>query len=710
MTRLTRVILLALVLAGVAYSPLYGVKTRFRTDDTEGEFASGKMENVIHSASGGLRLGYTKTSLINDAIDVVTSFAVGKDGTVYIGTGNQGKVYSVAGKKTSIVVDLQDPKVNCLALDAKGTLYIGTSPKGTVYRVEKGKPASRFAQLDALHIWAMVATTDGLVVGTGDEGKIFHINYSGKVTELFDTDERHITALIKGPDGAFYGGTEPNGLVLKFNLKKYEVFCDTPQGTVGALVFGPDGDLYVGTADISRTGKRSEQEAAKRSIIQKAAQGISRAVSRPRPKSSKIMSRRPSSSSALTGGNYLYRVNGKRIMLPVTPVPGLSIFALASTDMGIIIGTGPKGQLFRLKDDKSEIQLVGKFEEKYIYSLAPLAKGVLVGTSSRGKVYRTLERPAAKGTFTSPVIDAAFPSQWGTIEAIGKSPAGTKVVLATRSGNSKDANNPTWSKWADMKSGFGVKKILSAPSRFLQYRVVLSSDGKGTAEVNLIEAAYLQANVPPTIKSLTVAPLTSTRKGPPGKTKNPGPNTGGFKISWKAIDPNGDSLEYKLLYRDVAESAWKELAKRIKIVSTNWSTVGLPDGYYLFKVEASDGPDNGPEKMFTRSKVSAPFLVDNTPPSVVVKEAKINPDLTVSVKAEISDTFSKIISAVFMVDGKRWTTVFPEDGIYDEKTERVSFKTKALKPGEHTIYLKVRDRKGNVSSGKKVVEITKKKK
>jgi len=709
-----RVAAVAVALLSFCVSPAYGVKTRFRVDASEDSFARGKMEDVIYTQQTGLRLGYAKESLINDAIDVVTSFAVAPDGTVYIGTGNQGKVYAVSGERFKILVDLDEPKVNCLALDSKGALYIGTSPRGVIYRAAKGRKVEKFAQLDALHVWSMVVAPDGSVIaGTGDEGRIFRITADGKSKQLCDTEERHITALIKGPDGAFYAGTEPNGLVLKLSMSAYEVFCDTPQGTVGALVFGPDGALYVGTADIGRSGKRADQESAKRSAIRKAAQGVSTVTRRMGPTASTRKAMVAGPPSAAAAGNFLYRVGKAGVMQPLAAVPGRSIFALASTPKGILIGTGPKGELFRLKDGKSDLELIAKFEEKYVNALAVVGDGVLVGTASRGMIFRTLERLAGKGTFVSPVIDGGFPCRWGTIEIVGKEAAGANVVVATRCGNTKDANNPTWSEWVDVGSGFGVKAAgKKRRSRFLQYRLTFTGDGKATAQVGRVEVAYLQANVPPTIKMLTVAPLVSpSSKAPPGKGRKPTRNTGAFKVSWKASDPNGDQLEYRLLFRDVAnEKAWKELAKHMRVTSTNWTSEGLPDGYYMLKLEVSDEPDNGEEESFTRARVSEPFLVDNTPPTVSIKEAKIGSDGSVSVKAELSDSYSRIVSALYLVDGGRWKTLSPVDGVFDERAEQLDFKTTALEPGEHTIFIKIRDRKGNVSSGKKVVTVPPRKK
>ena len=58
----------------------------------------------------------------------------------------------------------------------------------------------------------------------------------------------------------------------------------------------------------------------------------------------------------------------------------------------------------------------------------------------------------------------------------------------------------------------------------------------------------------------------------------------------------------------------------------------------------------------------------------------------------------RLTAASFAVNGKKWTNVFPSDGLFDSKTETFQFKTEALKPGTYVLVLRVRDAAGNVGS------------
>jgi hypothetical protein len=115
-------------------------------------------------------------------------------------------------------------------------------------------------------------------------------------------------------------------------------------------------------------------------------------------------------------------------------------------------------------------------------------------------------------------------------------------------------------------------------------------------------------------------------------------------------------------------------------------------------VTASDGKDNPPEDAQTGERLSAPFAVAHVPPTVTVKVAGIDGDQAI-IEATATDPLVRLTAASFAVNGKKWSNVFPTDGLFDSKTETFKFKTEALKPGTYVLVLKVRDAAGNVGSG-----------
>ena len=67
-------------------------------------------------------------------------------------------------------------------------------------------------------------------------------------------------------------------------------------------------------------------------------------------------------------------------------------------------------------------------------------------------------------------------------------------------------------------------------------------------------------------------------------------------------------------------------------------------------------------------------------------------------------------SASFSVNGKKWASVFPTDGLFDSKEEKFSFKTESLKPGTYVVVLRVKDAAGNTGSADVVFTVQAKKK
>ena len=65
----------------------------------------------------------------------------------------------------------------------------------------------------------------------------------------------------------------------------------------------------------------------------------------------------------------------------------------------------------------------------------------------------------------------------------------------------------------------------------------------------------------------------------------------------------------------------------------------------------------------------------------------------------------RLTEASFAVNGKKWTNVFPTDGLFDSKTENFRFQTEALRPGTYVVVLRVRDAAGNVGSGDVVFNV-----
>jgi hypothetical protein len=262
------------------------------------------------------------------------------------------------------------------------------------------------------------------------------------------------------------------------------------------------------------------------------------------------------------------------------------------------------------------------------------------------------------------------------------------VAIAVRSGNVAEPDD-TWSAWSAEQSDPASARALAPVARYLQYRLTLTTkDVQRTPALEDFTLRYLTVNQAPEISSLDVPDLDATNLDNPKK----------LKIRWTASDPNDDELTYSLFVRKDGWKDWVLLEENLDKKDYDWDTTGVPAGVYQVKLVASDRKDNSAEDCLSATRISAPVPVAHVPPTVTLKLAGFDGDRAV-LEATASDPLVRLTEASFAVNGKKWASVFPTDGLFDSKTEQFRFQTDVLRPGTYVVVLRVRDAAGNVGSG-----------
>jgi hypothetical protein len=198
----------------------------------------------------------------------------------------------------------------------------------------------------------------------------------------------------------------------------------------------------------------------------------------------------------------------------------------------------------------------------------------------------------------------------------------------------------------------------------------------------------MTTNQPPEVTGIEVPDLDAANLEKQGK----------LKVKWAAVDPNEDELTYSLYVRKEGWKNWVQIEDDLSKREYEWDTTGMPSGIYQLKVVASDHKENAPQDALKAERVSAPFPVAHTPPVVAVRVTGVEGDRAV-IEATATDPLVRLTEASFAINGKKWSPVFPVDGLFDSKTEQFRFKTEALRPGTYVLVLRVRDAAGNVGSG-----------
>jgi hypothetical protein len=262
--------------------------------------------------------------------------------------------------------------------------------------------------------------------------------------------------------------------------------------------------------------------------------------------------------------------------------------------------------------------------------------------------------------------------------------------------------------------------------------VALAGGGGQTPVLDTVTAAYLQRNLRPQIQAVTVHPPGEIFQKPisiTGDTEILGlesplpadarPSSGAAArasvapataysrkmyqrgiqtFSWKADDPNGDTLSYEVHYRRVGDTRFRLLSKGVTEPVLAWDTSTVPNGRYVIRVTGTDAPSNPESLALTGERESAPFDVDNTPPTVSVSLAGGSP---ARVQVTVRDDSSQVRRAEYSIDGGRWQEVHPRDGINDALEETYEIPLRDLSgPSPHIVVVRASDLLGNLSTGR----------
>lgn len=645
-------------------SPTQAAKVKVWHPHQQSHYDKAKFKDAVVTSEGALRLSRLVKPLPGLEASNVWDLAEDKAGNLYVATGDEGKLYKVTPDgKVTLIYTSKDSHIFSLAVTPEGTVYAGTGPTGKIIRVHEDGKANTIAEDLGNYVWCLAydPTSQNLYAGTGPKGKIYRVT-PREAAVFYTTKQDHVLSLAVGDKGTLYAGTDKGGLIYRIApAGKGFVLYHANQPEVRTLLVSGD-IVFAGTsAPVARKG------------------GFSGGPS-------KFDDKGPA-----PGENSLYRIAADGSVRELYRDKTM-LLRLAQQRGKMLVATGMQGQLFEINESTKEKTEIARLEAGQIHALLLRRDGqIVLGTGDPGKLFVLDDRFAGKGTVLSEVLDTKIQSKWGAMTWKADTPAGTSVSVAVRSGNVAEPDD-TWSPWSIEQTAPGTKA--NAPlGRYLQYRVTLTSDNpKATPEFRQLALRYQTINQAPEVSSLEVPDLD---------TKDI-ENAKKLKIRWNASDPNDDELTFTIYCKKEGWKDWVLLEENYDKNNYDWDTTGIPSGLYQIKVVASDRKDNADEDALTAQRISNPVPVTHLPPSVTVKLVGFENGAAI-IEASAIDPFVRLTEASFAVDGKRWTNVFPTDGLFDSKTETFRFKTDALRPGTHVLVLRVRNAAGTWGSGDVVI-------
>jgi len=760
---ITAGILCGMILTG--YNVAGAVETVYIEHNTEKQFKEGEPNQVVISSEGEISLSYRTEKLLgeNDDVWVVNALVRDEQGSLYVATSGRGYIYRLRpGQKPEIIHgkgESDQRHVFSLALDGQGRLLAGTGgEKGRLLRFDESDQYEvLFGEDEIKYLWSIVVGPGGRIyMGTGPAGKVITLDAQGKNPQvLYQAKEKNILSLALDDAGVLYAGGDEKGLIYRIDpgSKQTTIVYDTQHSEISALVFDEEGNLYAATADASaaRPGSQlilSEGETSRPEVAQKAEsqeqenkadapaepekiEPAQDSEQKPGAKPEKTDKLLPPATNAEASGagaagpsistaqarttppgpaktNEVYKITPQGY---VTKLFSKTVVILGMVYAGggqLLLGTGNDGQLLRLDTVRQEAVVLHEVRPSVQISalVRDAQQKIYVGCANPGQVVAVEPCYLDEGYLVSGVIDAGQISPWGKVQVEADIPASSELLLSSRSGNTSDPDNGGWQEWTDPAGVKNDLPIRSAAGRFLQYKLVLrSADGRTTPVIREVKLAYMTPNLPPKLSNVQVSRAAGGAKppAPAGKPANPSRT---YTISWNAEDDNKDKLTYKIFIRPVDAEPWIRIAQDLEVTQWNFDSLTTADGRYEFKVEASDAAGNAAGAELTDSRISAPVVVDNTPPEVVELSYQVQ-GRQVKVTAQVEDVLSIIKAVSYSLDSaEQWQTALAGDGIFDSRQERIEFDLKVEQAGRHLLALRFDDALGNSVYRNLVIEIT----
>lgn len=702
--------------------------SRIKVYDDKKELGQGKYEGIAISHPGTVTLSPRVTVYFDSGEPYLWTCTQDSKGNMFVGTGNDGKVFKITPQKqNSLFFDADELEIYALATDARDNLYVATSPDGKIYKITPAGQSSVFFDPPDKYLWELIFDRNGnLYAATGDSCRIYKINPAGQAKPFFSSQEAHIEALALAKSGALLAGSVDNGYLYQIEADgRYRVLLDTEYREVHSIAVANDGTIYLGaygkkSAPAPQPLKVKSSEPEKDKVPDESESGEPVQL-----EEIQIVAEAPQFEKGdLPERSTVFKLTPEGACESIWNLNEAVYSVMLDEDGSVLVGTGGNnGKLYRLNPDLEETLLLDVSDAQITALYRGREGHGFMCTANMGKLFEITNQFESRGTYESPVLNTQTLSDFGMVQWQENLPEGTKIQLFTRSGNTADINH-TWNGWDGPYLQSEGEVLKSPPAQFLQWKAILETKtDTQTPELGEVKISYRQQNLSPVIRSVVVdnpedklgdpdqlgdelyeekseTPVNQKFHGSfidPRKLKNQSLRT----VRWTAADPNRDFLTFDVEYRQMGSTGWKIL---VKDLSQNyfyrWSSEIWPDGLYQIRVVASDDVTNPPHLAKKIEKASLPFKVDNSGP--VVSNFAANPAETgvMNLLFGIADASSALYLTELIIDSEKWIILEPTDKIMDSKTEKFSFKTGTLKPGEHTVVIRAYDRFLNIGYGK----------
>ncbi|HEV8551560.1 MAG TPA: hypothetical protein VGQ57_21075, partial [Polyangiaceae bacterium] len=225
------------------------VGTRRFMLDKEADFKGGDLKGVAVDSHGAVRAGLDLGAVpVPEAASIWCALPQ-KDGSVLLGTGNEGKILKLQNGAVSVLAETGALAVTSLVNGWGGSVLAGTLPDGKIMKWDRGKLTELVTLKGAQHVFGLAFDPKGggaLYAATGPEGKLFRITAAGEAQVYFDAEEQHLMSVAVAPDGSVLAGASDKAKLYKITAPgRASVLYDFNRTEVRAIAVGAKGDVYA---------------------------------------------------------------------------------------------------------------------------------------------------------------------------------------------------------------------------------------------------------------------------------------------------------------------------------------------------------------------------------------------------------------------------------------------------------------------------------
>jgi hypothetical protein len=590
-----------------------------------------------------------------------------------------------ADGKAEMYFDPTDKYIWSLAILGDGSLAVGTGDNGKLYRVRAAgaKPeSSLLINTNQTHVMSLAVTKQGdLIAGTDPGGLVLRISPDGKAFGLYDAPLREIHALASAPDGSIYA------LALSDAASTARVAGQSANviqpGDASSVVTS----ITASSADEAATAlAAASQPARSRNDLSNVRSAVFHIL--PDGSSDVVWSSTSVIGFAVTAarGGVLIGTSDKGRIYSVTD-DGRDTLLLQSTEGQISALIAHGADVFAASSNQGKLFRFGE---------SPVNEGSYESPVRDAKLVATWGRIWWRGT--GPI---ALQTRSGNSERPDTTWSDWSATYTDAKGSQITSPKARFIQWRAVLRGTGSARrnepalddvsVAYLPRNVAPEVLAISVLPPGVA---LLQQPQIQ--IDPNIESsgLDASIFGMIAQAPPRRLYQRGARA----LQWQGEDRNNDTLEYAVYYRSLNETTFRLLKDHVR---ENFFTVdgaSLADGRYVFKVIASDALDNPSGYALSGERTSEPVDIDNTPPVVrTAAPPQISGD-HVRVIFDVEDSTGRIKRADVSIDGGPWHEVFPDDGIADSQREHYSLDLAVAGAGEHTISMRAFDNSNNVGN------------